>query len=229
MKTYTLIKTYPGFKTLGYRINCQNGNSYYSENPEFWEEVVELDYEILSYVKKDNPKCHTLKRRGGERHDEFWNIRVVKRLSDGEIFKIGDVIQTYKNSPKHRIVAITIAKGQDSLKQGIWITYDGGSQQFSNTIKVKDKLFTTEDGVDIYMDDSFWFIERDDNRIFNVDAISSSGKNRFIKYFSTEEAAQKYLINNKVCLSLDDIRRSLSLTSNQLNDLVTLIKIKTIT
>jgi hypothetical protein len=226
MKTYILIKTYPGFKVLGTRINCEDGTSYYTENPEFWKEVVELDYEILSYVKKDNPKCHTIKRRGGERHDEFWNIRVVKRLSDGEIFKLGDVIKTYKNSPNHRINSISLATGQDSLFQGIWIRYDGGSQQFSNTIKVKDKLFTTEDGVDIYMDDRFWFIERDGYRIFNVEAISSSGKNPLTRYFSTEEAAQKYLLKNKECLSLDDIRRTLSLTAPQINSLITLINSK---
>jgi len=190
-----------------------------------------LDYEILSYAKKDNPKCHTMKRRGGERHEEFWDIRVVKRLSDGEVFKIGDAIKTYENGRNHKIDSITLATGKDSLKQGIWINYNGGSQHFSNTIKVKDKLLTTEDGVDIYLGDETWSVHKNTwylspkpTRHNNQDWFQSGVPAHWD--FSCKEAAEAYMLNNKPCLSLDDIRRSLNLPTSQINYLVKLIKNK---
>lgn len=44
--------------------------------------------------------------------------------------------------------------------------------------------------------------------------------------FSNKEAVEAYMLNNKPCLSLDDIRRSLSLSTPKINTLVTLIKNK---
>ena len=227
MKKYKLIKLFPGSPSkLGHIVEFPNDRDfeYYSQNPEFWELVVEPDYEILSYVKKDRPACVTTKKRGGTRHDEFWNIRVVKRLSDGEIFKIGDIIKTNENGRKHQIDSISLANGKDSLKQGIWIHYVGGSQHISNTIKAKDKLFTTENGVDIYNGDIYWFVNNYELDYAHADFFS--GNSSSIKYFSTKEAADAYMLNNKPCLSLDDIRRSLSLTTPQINELVRLIKAK---
>jgi hypothetical protein len=194
-------------------------------------EPAPLDYEILSYAKKDNPKCHTMKRRGGERHDEFWNIRVVKRLSDGEVFKVGDVIQTYKDGSKHRIKSISLAKETSSLKKGIWVNYEGGAQHFSNTIKVKNKLLTTEDGVDIYVGDQTWILHKNSWHL-SPKPTKHNNENWFQSEepahwsFSNKEAAEAYMLNNKPCLSLDDIRRSLNLPTSQINYLVKLIKNK---
>jgi hypothetical protein len=194
-------------------------------------EPAPLDYEILSYAKKDNPKCHTMKRRGGERHDEFWNIRVVKRLSDGEIFAIGNIIQTYQGGSQHKIESISLAEGKDSLKQGIWVNYQGGSQHFSNTIKVKEKLLTTEDGVDIYVGDQTWILHKNSWHLspkpikHNNESWFQSGEPAHWS-FSNIEAAKAYILNNKPCLSLDDIRRTLTLTTTQINVLVRLIKYK---
>ena len=190
-----------------------------------------LNYEILSYVKKGSTTCHTTKRRGRERHDEFWNIRVVKRLSDGETFKIGDVIKTYEHGRPHQIDSITLSEGQGSIKQGIWINYDGGSQHFSNTIKVKDKLLTTEDGVDIYVGDQTWILHKNSWHLspkptkYNNVSWFQSGEPAHWS-FSNKEAAEAYMLNNKPCLSLDDIRRSLNLSTPKINQLITLIKAK---
>ena len=105
---YKLIKKYPGSDPVGTIVTGYGKDGWYSKgaggktydwtlvvlNPEFWEEVVEKDYEILSYIKKGSTTCTTTKRRGGENHEEFWNIYSVKRLSDGEVFTIGDLIKT---------------------------------------------------------------------------------------------------------------------------------------
>ena len=195
------------------------------------KKVEELDYEILSYVKKGSTTCHTTKRRGGERHEEFWDIRVVKRLSDGEIFKIGDVIKTYENGRPHQIDSITLSERRGSIKQGIWINYDGGSQHFSNTISLMHKLFTTEDGVDIYVGDQTWILHKNSwdlspkpTKHNNVSWFQSGEPAHWS--FSNKEAAEAYMLNNKPCLSLDDIRRSLSLSTPEINTLITLIKAK---
>ena len=194
-------------------------------------EPAPLDYEILSYAKKDRPTCVTTKKRGGTRHDEFWNIHAVKRLSDGETFMIGDVIQTYQGGRKHQIESISLTIGKTSLKQGIWINYQGGSQHFSNTIKVKEKLLTTEDGVDIYVGDETWILHKNSWQL-SPKPIKHNNQYWFQIGepahwdFSTKEAAEAYMLNNKPCLSLDDIRRSLGLKTSQINDLVTLIKTK---
>lgn len=193
------------------------------------KKIEELDYEILSYAKKDNPKCHTMKRRGGERHEEFWDIRVVKRLSDGEVFAIGNIIKTYENGYQHKIDSITLFEKQGSIKQGIWLNFEGGGQHFSKTIKVKDKLLTTEDGVDIYLGDETWLLHKNTWQLspkptkHNNQHWFQSGEPAHWS-FSNIEAAKAYMLNNKPCLSLDDIRRSLSLSTSQINDLVRLIK-----
>lgn len=73
MKKYKLIKEYPGSPKLGLEV-FKNGNYYQSEfdlknvehfhqpislienNPEFWEEIIEVEkeYEILSFINKHN-------------------------------------------------------------------------------------------------------------------------------------------------------------------------------
>lgn len=56
MKKYKLIKEYPGSPGLGYITSSENLIRLYREYPEFWEEIVEKDYEILSWRQKQY-KC----------------------------------------------------------------------------------------------------------------------------------------------------------------------------
>jgi len=77
MKKFKLIKTYPGSPELGAEVDFTGFKQLTQqaiEYPEFWEQVVEKDYEILSYIKKGSISCTTTRRRGGERHEEFWEI-----------------------------------------------------------------------------------------------------------------------------------------------------------
>jgi hypothetical protein len=79
-----------------------------------------LDYKIMSYIKKGSKSCITTKKRGGIYHDGFWDIYSVKRLSDGEIFKVGN------DTDEGIISKIHVSK-----------SYDGGIY-----INIKDKTFT---------------------------------------------------------------------------------------
>ena len=78
---YKLIRTYPGSLKLNtiIEIHPEQETGYYSENIQFWQEVIEKDYEILATVGDNDSLKQT--------------IYSVKRLSDGEIFTIGDTVK----------------------------------------------------------------------------------------------------------------------------------------
>lgn len=124
MKTYKLIKTYPGSPKLGSvhklhstTLNDEKPAIYYNHNwitpeehPEFWE-VIEKEYEILSFSTPDGDilEIHSDKKYAFKKGfdyddtgslyveeclaDSFYKIHSVKRLSDGEIFSVGDELE----------------------------------------------------------------------------------------------------------------------------------------
>jgi hypothetical protein len=174
-----------------------------------------LNYEILSYVKKGSTTCYTTKRRGGERHEEFWDIRVVKRLCDGEVFTVGDTID-FNGKGTGKLLKIEFESAPADKGTGKLSFVNDGTNlgkwwSINELIKIKKPIFTTEDGVDVYFGDRFWFTEKFDNTIFNTTAIDTSGKSPSSKYFSTEEAAENYILKYKICLSVDDIQKAIHL------------------
>lgn len=159
MKKYKLIKTYPGYFNLGriVEIHSTEETGYYSENTEYWEEIIEKDYEILSFTQDSgitdlwvefergwcrsyNGKPVTAPYTTEEiLSNKLYSIASVKRLSDGEVFTLGDKIRTNKWGSEKTLDSITTINKNDSLKNGLWFNYEGGSQYFSNTIKVTKK------------------------------------------------------------------------------------------
>ena len=85
-----------------------------------------------------------------------------------------------------------------------------------NTLKhIKQPLFTTEDGVDIFEGNNLYSIDNmlnikkhllfnaryDDNTLLNNCIFFNSD----YKHFSTKEKAEEYILMNKPCLSLSDV------------------------
>ena len=245
MKKYKLIKEYPGSPKLGTIVvdtNINNGakDSYFSENwgkpnrikafiigkqhdcennPEFWEEVVEAEYEILSFkmygVKiaiKNNKGLFQYFYNCPEFTEEYLlntkdvAIHSVKRLSDGEIFTIGDTINN-----KYIIDRFIIDYDRMSVyldektSLGRWVS-------FKDIFHSKPFVFTTEDGLYIRKGDPYWYILIDspttkhDINWYPSKAVADwrnpplppLGK----KQFSTLEAAREYILMNKPCLSI---------------------------
>jgi hypothetical protein len=198
-----LIKTYPGFPKLGtiIKINSEQETGYYSENKKFWEEIVEKDYEILSLVSSErNPQhkkgckfLHNKDYKFKNMHPtEFWDIHSVKRISDNKIFTIGD---SYED--------LIIEKMFMSVAGDILTTYKP---------KIKQPLFTTEDGVDIFdYSDSFYWIRKDTLKLCERMTLNTSHSVFFQYepkkelYFSTKEKAEEYILMNKPCLSINEI------------------------
>jgi len=218
MKKYKLIKKYPGSYSVGVVLTKERHAPFYGINkadihediienyPEFWELVVEKDYEILSLRSLDiiedlenNETINMLLKQG-------CSIHSVKRLSDGEIFTIGDKI-----SPSWNNTTWNITKFDTKSKDGtLCVTFGGNVCRCSiNDIKKpKQPLFTTEDGVDIFEGDkyypvnkTYWIVNEPENTCkINYETYHKNTNN-----FSTKEKAEEYILMNKPILSLNDI------------------------
>jgi hypothetical protein len=201
---------------------------------EFWEEVVEKNYEILSFkANKDIlsiPKHTILTKecsgdfvnynacdvtiRATENNllkNNDWDIYSVKRLSDSEIFTIGDTVQLISANWKDtncKISKIIVVNNNVvfTIKQNLAeYTYYHGIHDWRKA-KPKPILFTTEDGVDIFKGDEIHFVDcyfKYQGKYIASENTLKLFPNRRI--FSTKEAAENYIICNKPCLSFNDV------------------------
>jgi len=229
MIQYKLISEYPGSPELGtidWFDTDESGSSsndnwkgthFYNSNPKFWQKVEEVDYEILSFVafgttlKKDSQLKDTFCERDGfspffllEKLTKTTNAKIfsVKRLSDGEVFTIGDNINYDHYSNFNKITKISIVQ-KGNIKEGIWINYAGGSCHLCLAHKVKKTpLFTTEDGKEIFKGDSYVCVANDFE--FVTDKILNK-KDLPVIAFSTKEKAEEWILYNKSVLSLNDL------------------------
>jgi hypothetical protein len=217
MRKYRLVKEYPGSDHEGIIVLQKTPNglyegyqyNYYSKhvenNPEYWEEVIEKDYEIVSYVAKDNPNNITTKRRGAHLHEEYWKINSVKRLSDGEIFTLGDRVKGYEHGCIKTITEIVVNDTESILTEGIWLRYDSGSSHMTHAIKVKNPIFLTHDGKNIFAGDTVWWVNK---KTFCSDYFVPTPSVTFFSdlnaYFLTREEAEDYIKKNKIVFTTED-------------------------
>ena len=262
-KKYRLKREYPGSPKLGDEvIQCVNKDYYgravntfgeihksYIENqPEFWEEVIEQQYEILSFYAKnicglgdthvDKDYIWLPVKTGVNKwsrdgwmtspytteqilNNPDYGIYSVKRLSDGEVFTIGDKVRDTLTDDltNKKIQEINYFQMTENTTNGKCLTIcfkSGTTAGIRSIFKSKQPLFTTEDGVDKYLGDKYWTLRtRDNNWLFEDDAVRNvnyyygSDKNYSretgIYYFSTKEASEEYILMNKPCLSLGEV------------------------
>lgn len=254
MKQYKLIKEYPSLPPnweIGMIVQLKNLHylpiklfyddkviSYIEvENyPEFWKLVKE--YEILSLIynndiyelskqKRENGDYKYLSktRRGflalsdlDQAEDVY--IHSIKRLSDNEIFTIRDKVS-------HLDIIWNIK--EFSLKDSRCFT--GGVNIYN--IKKANSLFITEDNVEIFEGDTYYTVFK---KMVTKHAINKIEKANPLKedeewstdclFFSTKEKAEEYIIMNKPCLSIEEIR-FLDPNKYDLEKLRNLVKSKT--
>lgn len=175
-------------------------------------EVVKKDYEILSLKATNKQEFYDLNEiiiiSNSDYSEEMWIndgnciknncfiIHSVKRLSDGEIFTIGDknkngIIKSIFVPFEFGTTTVCI---QCDNKKGIYL---------KDITKAKQPLFTTEDGVDIFEGDTFYIV---DNwiPIIYVNYVSINEYIHNLK-FSTKEKAEEYILMNEPCLSINDL------------------------
>lgn len=191
---------------------------------QFWEEII---FEILSFRSKFNefynPKLQKdgtflddplMSQNGGGaslkwmlNEDEYY-ISSVKRLSDNEVFSIGDKINfrgLYGNSSEHKYDTI---KGFELKQDGsLGVRYHNGLVGIEKIQKYKEPILTTEDGVNIFQGDSYYYVNKNN---FYIDFVVSADKKFDSKKedmldFKHKEKAEEYILMNKPLLSLNDL------------------------
>lgn len=207
-------------------VKIEVANKKEVENyPEFWEEIEEKNYKVLSF----HWKC----RHSGEcRYDglaniqangsyqihpmyskdslgsslkemlkaESWKIYSVKRLSDGEVFTVGD--RTNKGIIKQFKAYDTSIHVNAKKKDGTGVF----SGKLKYIEKVEQPLFTTEDGIDIYEGDSYWSVIQDYSYMHTI-APGEFMDGVEIAKFSTKEKAEEYVEEHKPRFSKAELRK----------------------
>lgn len=217
MIKYKLIKTYPGSHPKGAISKVD-----YSNYPEFWEKVEELDYEILSFYSghSDDKMAYIFTKNSNGLYSKgtgdcdlnhalrYWNIHSIKRLSDGEVFTIGDVVSSDLNRIKKAIIEeFIIHKDSKEILLACGekiIGFLPGGININAMHKYKSSLFTTEDGVDIFEGDDFSVVQLKTFQIINECKYPLTNPLNWA-CFSSEEKAQEYVLLNKPMLSLQDL------------------------
>lgn len=238
MKKFKLIKEYPGSPVLHTVVTLErvvlegivNGQMIQGKwcydidkTPEYWEEVVEKDYQILSLslATSINHKISDVSTSSetyikGLLACKGNSIHSIKRLSDGEIFTVGDLCAIFKNGTfSSRIQSIQLID-----ENFIYVTANKWAQKFENIVKADVPLFRTEDGVDVYENNQIFYVHRESLAfISKCENISKDFK--FFKelaYFSKFENAFMFRKMNRKSLSLEDVQQYL--TEEQLQELI---------
>ena len=186
----------------------------------FWEEFVEKDYEILSFIdisklikKEDGLFYRENTQNKGVREDQISHFRInsVLRKSDNCVFTIGDKI-TGKSQYNCTINSIEL---NPNCPQIMFNRLDEGIDLI-NAKHIKKPIFKTNDGVDIFEGD----------RVYSVTPSFCIGYSSSLKYkpiqpcFSTKEKAKEFILMNKPCLSINDINAYCNLSLFTLKELV---------
>lgn len=258
-KKYKLIKEYPGSPKLGICvdevIDYDKELNSYKNYPEFWQEVKKPNFEILSFKSKNVDRFWLLKKNGKYSQSSSTNewelndflilneevIYSVKRLSDGEIFTIGDYINNKQFGGNGHIIRFNLYNlnyewiSMDISYDIIDNDSDDSQCDLDQATKVikKQPLFTTEDGIEIFGGDIYFSVHYSkfcgvgaNGEIYPTsDSCSSCG--HWIP-FSTKQKAEEYIIMNKPCLSLKDVLLSIArqtrVTQKITNELKRIIK-----
>lgn len=281
-RKFKLIKPYPGFEKVGIEViqDIPNGtkfniidndeiighffNDSISKFPEFWKEITQKEYEILSFSGNgifDKKKKSSLFNSAEE---AFYSnrgtvIHSIKRLSDGQIFTIGDyldkkcichesnsVMKITKigiiDKPNYQVCSSIAAFSLNKLMLSAGNVL-GNYNVFLKDAIIKDVLLTTEDGVDIIVGDKLFQVWNDKSQghknfhwsvhsFTTADNVNYAHNQEFNKenyglmLFSSEKAANEYVLMNKPCLSINDFHDidGITISAGELFDLKEKVK-----
>lgn len=189
-----------------YDFHRERENQWTSESIQQFKESKQPkpEWEIISYrhkqTKEITPKTSTVFHKAMFNNEH--EIYSVKRLSDGEVFTIGDIVKYHKAS-HYGWYAIDnfFIRGDNQIlarnKEQSIVEY------ITEIVKAPDPLFTTNDGVDVYKGDNYYFINTEWEIRYTGDNYNWVGDN--LKAFSSKVKAEEYILMNKPLLSANDI------------------------
>ena len=138
-------------------------------------------------------------------------IHTIRRLSDGAIFSIGDklVLDNYMSGRKYITIDRIYYNEHKQLSFSTNIkpapcTFVFGLSDV-NCKRYKEPLFITDDGVKIFEGDKFYFVASANWKIGVLIANGNAEAQCAIVRFSTKEAAEKWIDENKPKYSKKDI------------------------
>jgi hypothetical protein len=139
-----------------------------------------------------------------------YNIYSVKRLSDGEIFTLGDKVK--QRNVVHNNVFNIRKFEMDANKEHLLVISNGGIR-LHKIEHYTPILFTTKDGVNIFKGNEYWFVVESEHSFLNsykplkhiCDWDNTEKPPLGYVQFSTKEKAEEYILWNKPCLSLNDV------------------------
>lgn len=139
-----------------------------------------------------------------------FEIHSVKRLSDDEVFSIGDKVVYMNNHNKYDIIIkIQLGNSQFGPKSPLAPYFVVENSSFGCYIDrinhyIPQIMFTTEDGIPLYKGDKFWHI---DSNFEIKESIANAIWTGATRCFSTKEKAEEWLLWNKPVLTLNDIKK----------------------
>ena len=246
MRKFKLVREYPGVLINEGEFITDKAGVYFPENggnginpkhvenyPEYWEEVKEEFPKIISFRNTANDvifhicengfyTCCSLDYKIGtfnkehflkESHFEIYQVAV----SEIEVFTLGDKVEIIMNRPKYSKSTISRfeleANGCISVRVSEYC-----SVSLHDIKKAPEVLFVTEDGIEIYEGDDYYFIVEEDKAIIptawtlqrhkadaNCEKFCPLGKVQFSSY----KAAEKYIDENEPIYSKKQVREAL--------------------
>lgn len=91
---------------------------------------------------------------------------------------------------------------------------------------IKQPLFKSEDGVDVFEGDSWFTVKKHNFSIFEGNIVTLDLRDSNNIRFSTKQAAENYVICNKQCLSLTEILDTYAIVAPRNSPLYNKFKIK---
>lgn len=169
-----------------------------------------IGYEILEVI--DNNRNSRICVGSGTlfNYVESDTIIKVRRLSDKVEFCVGDKCYYEIGGNKTHFNIGKFVPTENELQ-----VYDSFVPKCSleKTRKVEQPvpLFTTEDGADMFLGQDLWIVDVNSSWLIEkVKCNSHDGKNKTYHYFSTKEAAENYVIENKNSINYIDLYQNSS-------------------
>lgn len=213
--------------------NPQNHPEFWEEVSEDTYQVMAYTYNNKIYYYTENPRL--IGSKGARHYQETGvdfpgvlddrtlvnlnilpEIHSVKRVSDDKVFTIDDmtvsegtdvgkIISFTKTAKEPHRILVTFERVNSmgtTIRESYFLDAKG------STFFVKEKkipLFKTDDGVEIFEDDDYFWVHRGEHSV-----MSEKGCDRRVilgrkPYFSKKELAEEYLMMNAPCLSINDV------------------------
>lgn len=198
--TEILIEANDGYSNFYYTLNnCEKFDN--------WEEVVEKDYEVLKVIVKPNHPnlpVGSIKDVWLNINMDYFNIYSIKRLSDNKILTVGDRVSNNNIIWANCFIESFKIYSNISIIVKDLKTRSGYPLE---SLKILKPLITTEDNIEVYPGDKYWCIDVNDKSKIYTFGVYGKGNIRTDEYifFSTEKAAEEYILMNKPCLSINDV------------------------